>query len=231
MQQTWGKVTADGDAAFIALIGQALVEAKNGVPLPAPYEELLAHNFKISAHTPAEMIASGAIIPGTKDAQHPKGIAAYGYVFDFDDLWLNLRIVTHRPNLARHISRHECAHVIPTSKDMQNDMLPLMWRENGSHPTRWKVGKYENRPEESRADTLAEAVSGIDSPWDDFHYYGLDVHEADFPAFVAIQVRAPTTPIEPPQEPLPTPLPDPQLLILQARLDAKDAKATELIAL
>src|SRR4051812_25013205 len=102
-QQTFGRIIADGDDAFIAMVAESLEEAKRGVPLPDLYENLPPRTFTVSQHAPTEMIQRGAIIPGRP------GVAAYGRVFDRNDLWLNARIVRKQPHLARHIVRHEIA--------------------------------------------------------------------------------------------------------------------------
>jgi hypothetical protein len=237
LSETWGQITADGDSAFIAMVRQALDEAKNGVPLPDLYENLPPRAFTVSQHTPANMLAAGAIIPGSKSEAHKFGIAAYGFVFDKNDLWLNSLIVAKRPHLARHITRHEIAHTLPTSDQDEADLLQLMWKQNGKHPQHWLVGKYEMRPEECRADTIAEAVSGLDSPWDDFKYYGLDVNGPDFPKVVEITLRAKSGTGTPPPDPEPQPLPDPRIVELQAqvadltaRIAAKDAAMTQGLA-
>lgn len=220
MSQTFGKIVADGDAAFIALVRQALDEAKNGIPLPDLYENLPPRTFTVSQHTPAEMVDNGAIIPGSRTPLRPDGVAAYGKVFDRNDLWLNARIARTQPHLARHVIRHEIAHTLPTGTTRQSKLLQLMWKPNGRHPRAWYASDYIMRPEECRADTLAEAVSGIDSPWDEFKYYGLDVRESDFAEFVAVHFEQPPAPeAEPaPQpEPEPLPLPDPRVVELEAK--------------
>lgn len=222
MTETFGKITADGDTAFISLVRAALEEARHGVPLPDLYENLPAHKFTVSQHTPAEMVAKGAIIPGSKSAQNPNGIAAYGMVFDRNDLWLNAKIARNRPVLARHVIRHEIAHTLPVGLYRQSKLLPLMFKPDGTHPTSWSVSKYTMRPEECRADTLAEAVSGMDSPWDEFAYYGLDVKEDTFAQFIAIHFEQPPAPEPPPPpepDPVPLPLPDPRIVLLQAKVD------------
>lgn len=220
MTQRFGQIVADGDDAFIALVRQALVEARNGVPLPDVYENLPPRQFTVSQHTPAEMVAKGAIIPGSKTALRPDGVAAYGKVFDRNDLWLNARIARNQPHLARHVVRHEIAHTLPTGPFRQGKLLQLMWKPTGRHPREWYASNYIMRPEECRADTLAEAVSGIDSPWDDFKYYGLDVREGDLAQFVAIHFEKPPAPEPPPPpepEPEPLPLPDPRVVELEAK--------------
>lgn len=227
--QTWGRITATGDADFIALVRAALDEAAHGYPLPDKYENLPPHAFTISQHTPADMIANGAIIPGSKSEKRPQGIAAYGKVFDFNDLWLNSRIVATRPRLAKHVVRHEIAHTLKTTAADRQAFLQLMYKEDGTHPKKWAVGRYEARPEECRADTIAELVSGIDSPWDDFAYYDLDVKPKDVNTFMAIVIRSlPAAVVAEPPDAAPEVTPPPttvedtqaeQIMELQAQVD------------
>ena len=221
-QQRFGQIVASGDDVFIELVREALDEAARGVPLPDVYEKLPPRVFTVSQHSPGEMVENGAIIPGRP------GVAAYGKVFDRNDLWLNARIAHKQPHLARHVIRHEVAHTLGTGPWRQTQLMSLMVKRDGSHPNAWDVGTYVMRPEECRADTLAEAVSGIDSPWDDFKYYGLNVPEESFERFVAIHFRPPPghePETEHERDPEPLPLPNPRIVELEAALASANARA------
>lgn len=234
-EQKFGHVIARGSDADIALIKQALDECVN---LPKPLQDCLTTDYAIEVHSPAEFKAAEALIPGTK-------FPAEGYVISKGLLWVNRRITSTKAARARHIVRHELAHVLPLTGLKKADLMGLMSKEDGSHPTDWRGGGYVNRPSECFADTFAEAASGKDSPWDDFAFFRLDVKEVDLPQFVAIALRVDPTP------PIPDPIPDPlppqspelkaalealdkckvELATAQARLIAKDNKATELLAI
>jgi hypothetical protein len=226
-EQRFGKIVANGDDAFIELVRQALEEASRGVPLPDLYENLPPRVFTVSQHSPGEMIQNGAIIPGRP------GVAAYGKVFDRNNLWLNLRIARRQPHLARHVIRHEVAHTLGTGGWRQRQLMSLMLKPDGTHPKAWNVGKYVMRPEECRADTIAEAVSGIDSPWDEFKYYGLNVLEERFAEFVAIHFKQPPghEPEIDVEDPELLPLPNPRIVELEAKLHAAKKRAAEIAAL
>lgn len=222
MSKTWGKVTANGSDDFIALVRLALDEAKLS---PVPLETAIARNYTIEQHSNAEFRAAGYILPND--------ITAEGHVVGGDKLWVNGRIVNRKPKRARHIVRHELAHVLPLTAQKKTDVMALMAREDGTHPTTWKGGGYLGRANECYADTMAEAMSGIDSPWDDFAYYRLDVADADLPKFLDITFRADTTPVEPDPPPDPLPPISPDVVAVQAQLDAanqKIAAAREVLA-
>jgi hypothetical protein len=93
--------------------------------------------------------------------------------------------------LQKHITRHECAHVVPLSAAKRAELMQLMWTKRGKHPTDWtpEDKPYEASPEECHADTLAEAISGIDSPWDDWALYSLDVREEDHRRLMKVTFR------------------------------------------
>lgn len=182
-EQTWGKVTAVGDDEFLTLVRKALDEAAQGEPLPDLFENLPPDPYRMEEHTPAEFKAKGYVIPGTN-------IAAYGYAINPHLLWINRRLVRRQPKKARHVCRHEVSHTLDGAyldSDKRGEIMLLMEREDGSHPTRWRRRtKYENRPSEAYADSMSEAVSGIDSPWDDFAYYGCDMADNDVHLLVPI---------------------------------------------
>lgn len=208
-----GHIVAKGSDAFCALVGLALDECDQ------PIENLPLRTYTIEEHTPAEFRDAGYVITATGDT-------AEGYVASRDTLWLNSRVVANKPRRARHIVRHEVAHVIPLTAAKRQALMGLMVNANLEHPTDWRAGSYLDRPSESFADTFAEAVSGIDSPWDDFAFYRLDVDDGLLPKFVTIALAPdPTPPVEPPP---PDPLPpvDPIIAVLRAA----NAQLTEQLA-
>lgn len=225
----WANVVAFGTDDQIRLVRQALDEAALGVDLPKPLAELLPRVMTVSFHSPREMVEKGAIIPGSKTERHPDGVAAEGYVYDYNDLWINSSIANNRPRRARHIIRHELWHPIirGLSSVKKADLRQLMWRENGTHPQRWVASTYQMQPAECLADSLAEACSGIDSPWDDYAYYGLEIREIDFRKVVGIVFRVDPVVITPTEDPdaevepapSPLPMPDPQIEILRRERD------------
>lgn len=239
-EKKWGQVVARGTAADIALVRKALDECVNVTSPPA--EDRLKKDFVIEVHSPAEFVAAGAIIPGSKDAKHPKGVAAEGYSapgqLPSGDLWINRKIVSRKPKRARHIVRHEISHNFPLTDEKRAEFMAKMRSKDGKRPTKWRGGLYEARPNECYADTMAEAMSNVDSPWDDYDYYLLDVDDLEVPAFVEITFRQTAQPptVEPPATPLPPVDPEKQQLrdenaALLLRITAKNNKATELIAL
>jgi hypothetical protein len=227
-EQAFGHVIARGTPADIALIKDALDEAVN---LPKPLGDCLLTDYVVEIHTPAEFVAAKALIPGTK-------IPAEGFVISDSLLWVNRRIATKKAARAKHIVRHEIAHVLPMTAVKKAELMALMSREDGSHPTDWRGGGYRGRPSECFADTFAEAASGLDSPWDDYAFFRLDVATSDVPQFAAIALRVDPDPVDPdpPSPPLPPTSPELELALvriasLEAVIDAKDALARQILAL
>lgn len=215
-EQKVGKIIARGSAGFVALVKQALDECVN-----QRIENLPKRDFTIEEHSPAEFRAEGYVIKATGDT-------AEGYVVDRDTLWLNSRIVKNKPGRARHICRHEIWHVVPFTAAQRTDMMALMVRADGNHPTDWDNGGYLSKPYECAVDTLAEAVSGKDSPFDDFAFYRLDVVDAALPQFLTIALRADSAPIPPDPNPEPQPPVDPQIAVLKARVATLETALTEI---
>jgi hypothetical protein len=222
--QTFGKVTAVGPDDFLALVQQALAEAKQGLHLPKPYEDLLTRQYTIEEHTKAEFT--------TKNYYASAGALAEGIVVSNDELWVRADVVRNKPGRAKHIIRHEIAHAIAAvylTAPKKQELLTIMENKNGQHPTAWKGGKYWNRPPECYADTLAVAVSGKDSPWDDFKAYSLDIRTADYWRLIDITFRMDPLPPEP-DEPDPLPLPDPRIAELEAQVKSLEAQLAMALA-
>jgi len=216
-EATWGKVTARGSDAFVKLVRLALNECVN-VNNPK-LEDRLPTGYTIEEHTPEQFKQRGFVFDD--------GTVNEGRVASAGLLWVNSRIVRGKPRRARHIVRHEISHILPLSEAKKHELMALMWKKNGTHPRRWSSKLYEAQPEECHADTMAEAMSGIDSPWDDFTFYLVDVQELDHPKFLDITFRVdppppipdPPPPIVPPS-PVPLPPEDPVVAELEARLEA-----------
>lgn len=223
---TWARVTARGTDADIAFVRKALDECVN-VSNP-PIEARIARSYAVEVHTREEFLDKGYIIPGTKTSRHPRGLAAEGYVADGRELWIRRDLVRNRPGRARHIVRHEISHVVPLTYEKRQKLMKLMKREDGSSPTEWRGGRYEARPNECYADTMAEAMSGIDSPWDDFAYYDLDVADADVPQFLTITFEpipeAPGGGVElpEPEPPITEPVPVEPAYVVELRQTIED---------
>lgn len=216
--QTFGKVTAIGSDDFLALVQQALAEAKQGLHLPKPYEELLTREYTIEEHTKAEFT--------TAKYYASAGQLAEGIVVSDSRLWVRADIIRNKPARAKHIIRHEIAHAIADiylTQPKKLELLTIMEDKNGQHPTAWKGGKYWHRPPECYADTLAVAVSGKDSPWDDYKAYALDIKTADYWRLIDITFRMDPLPPEP-DEPDPIPLPDPRIAELEAEVKSLQAQ-------
>jgi hypothetical protein len=217
---TWGRITAKGTTEQVALVRQALDEATKS---PVPLETAVPRPYTIEFHSVEEFRARGYVFAD--------GVVNEGRVVDRDTLWINARVARRQPRKARHIVRHEIAHVLPLTSVKKAELMLLMDKANGSHPTNWRPTIYVNRPSECYADTFAEAVSGVDSPWDDFAYYQLDIAEENHPQVVAIVFRDDTTPVSPEPLPEPLPLPSPELLAAQARIVELERRMTEINAL
>lgn len=221
MDQKFGHVIARGDATFIALVKDALDECKN---LPEPLQDIIAADYVIESKSPLEMVNSGAIIPGSKNAHWPKGKPAEGHVMAHNVLYVNEKIARTKPARARHIVRHELFHVVLLTDAKRAELMALMLDEAGKHPTNWRGGAYQGRPSECYADTMAEAASSLDSPWDDFAYFSLDVAETSYARFIEITLRLPT-PVDPPPtvDPgTPPPLPPEPDYVTALRLTLQD---------
>lgn len=203
-EQRFGKIIARGSDAFVALVGLALDECVN-----QDIRNLPARDFTIEEHTPAEFRAAGYIIKATGDT-------AEGHVVGGHKLWINSRTVAGRPKRARHIVRHEIGHVVPLTDSKRTGLMSLMLTATDAHPTVWAGGGYLSKPYECFADTFAEAVSGQDSPWDDFAFYLLDVPDADVPKLLAVAMRVDVKPPLPPVTPDPLPPTDPKVAVLTA---------------
>jgi len=226
MQQQFGKVIAIGTEVQIALVKLALDECVNMV---TPLQDVLPRVYTIEFKAPDLMIEGGAIIPGSKSATRPNGIAAEGFVKGSSLLWINAKVAKDKPWRARHIVRHELSHILPLSLDKKSELMSLMWNESGKHPTKWRGQIYQGRPEECHADTLAEAMSGKDSPWDDFAFFMLDVKDTDVHKFLDITFRVdpvtPQPPLPPEPEPEPEPLPPEPDYVTALRLNLQEREA------
>lgn len=214
-EQKFGRIIARGSDAFVALVKQALDDCS-----VQRIEDLPRRDFFIEEHSPAEFRAAGYIIKATGDT-------AEGHVVP-GGLWLNSRTVKNYPRRARHIVRHEIGHVVPLSLLKRTALMALMTDASGRPPTDWKQGGYLDKPYECFADSFAEAVSGIDSPWDDFAFYRLDVLDAVLPKFVTIVMTPDPTPPPPAPEPIPLPPVDPMVEKLKARVLVLEAAVAEI---
>lgn len=175
-EQTFGRVTVRGTDAQILIAKTAFDECDVLYDvLGLRLENEVGRDYAIEFHTEAEFRQKGYVFDD--------GSVNWGRVLGATDtLWVRDDV---RVRYIKHLIRHECCHVVPHSgKNKQADLMAFMWNRNGNHPTKWNPPKYAARPEECFADTLAEAISGLDSPWDDFNLYSLDVHEEDHRAFM-----------------------------------------------
>jgi hypothetical protein len=182
-EQRFGKVIVRGTVEDINRAKKALDECEvMHVLLGKRLEDTLSRDFYIEFHDSAYFRSRGWVF--TEGSL--KGSVNAGRVHD-GVLYVNSDV---RNWTQRHIVRHEIAHVVPHGgTQKRKDLMALMWNNKGSHPATWSASSYEPRPEECAADTVAEAVSGIDSPWDDFALYDLDVHEEDHRRFMKIFFR------------------------------------------
>lgn len=205
MTATFGKITVTGTVVDIALARRAY-----GVQLqPVAVGDLEPRAFRVEFHSAAEFIAAGAIIPGSKNAKHPKGVAAWGYTFA-KALWINRNRLSREQTYAL---RHEPFHPIVAANMTAAKralLLPLAQRVASNNP-------YQNRLSEVLCDAFVELFWGRGSILDD--YYG-EISDADlqkaFDTLMKPVVNEPTIPVEPP---VPLPLPDP-----------RDAQITDLTA-
>lgn len=221
-EQRYGKVVARGSAAFVAQVGEALKEARQGLHMPKPIEEILPRDYIIEEHTRQEFKDEG-LYAGDDLAE--------GYVFNRSTLWVRADIAREKPEKAKHIDRHEVAHAIAAaylSFPKRSELLTIMHFADGSQPKKWDSGGYWARPSECYADKFAEIVSGKDSPWDEFKAYKLDIKPADFWRVIDITFRRDDLPPAP--EPDPLPLPDPRVPELEAAVAALTASIEELEA-
>ncbi len=217
MEQRFGRVIARGTESEIAMVRQALDEAKQGIALPKPYEECLNRDFPISFHSSAEFVDTKRFVPGTRDP-------AYGYAV-WSGLWVNSDKAEDDPELGRHIVLHEIGHVLwPAylTAEKKAALLRLMRRKDGSVPTSFRglawgdYSAYQMRPIEILCDKLAIAVSGKGSPWDAYRFFGLDIPAAALSTMVRIcfQMNA-------------VPPPDPLIAELKAQVASLKAELAQ----
>lgn len=195
-------VIAKGTPAQIAQVKMALSES-----VKVDLESLLATDYTVEFHTPAEFKAREFFIPGTQEA-------ALGHVVGKNRLWINSLYAQRRPARARHVIRHEVLHPIITSRTTparKAAWLPLMRQNDGDPVPDWSE-PYWNRPSEILADGLAAYVADRGSPFDG---YGDLVDPA---AALKVLTDPDPAPVEPEPPPLPNPLPDPELLAAWARI-------------
>jgi len=222
----FGRITVVGNDYENGLVRDALMKVRG---LPAPLETLLKRDYQITFKTGAQMIVLGAIIPGSKSPERPKGKAAWGYAPGRGVLWLNGTMAANSPGDIKYTAIHEIGHAIGgaylTSAKRQELKTMLL--------ARTKYGGYANQFDEAYADAFAEAC-GFRSPLDDFYR---DFADENLPKLVEITFRDDPGVVDPVPVPVPLPLPDPELVELRARvemllseLDSEEAYSLELQA-
>lgn len=212
-EKRYGKVIARGSDSFVAQVGVALQEARQGQKLPKPLEDLLPRDYAIEEHTRDEFRQAGYTVPG--------GLAE-GYVVDRDTLWVRRDVAERKPPRAKHIERHEIAHAIAAtylSAPRKMELLAIMDFEDGTHPKKWIQGGYWARPSECYADKFSVAISGKDSPWDQFDDYRLDIKPMHYARLIEITFRRDDLPPDPEPVPVPLPIPDPRIPVLEAQVN------------
>lgn len=229
VQEQWGRVIAVGKPVHVDLIGEAIREARQGIALPAPLEDLLPRDYRIEAKPKRDMIAAGAIIPGSISPARPRGVAAHGFVRARDLLWVQEEYLDGRPAKARHTVRHEICHPIVSSrvsKTKQRELLALMKKADGTAPTSWNTADYELSRWEIVTDKLAEACSNKDSQYDEFMFFDLDIPPENYLRMVEIIFRPSAAQPVPEPTPQPQPLPDPRIAQLEAAVLAYQERET-----
>lgn len=217
MPLTLGRITIEGDDGQIAFVQDALSRVKN---LPAPLPDLFKRDYRIIPKTPAELIALGAIIPGTVSARHSQGKAAWGFTPSAGKQWWNTRLAIRKPAAARYSQAHEIGHAIGIqylTDAKVAELRPMLG-------PRTAYGKYANSFSEAYADAFAEACGFFD-PLDDFYR---DFPDEALDDLIAITFRPdPAPPIVLPP-PVVLPLPDPALVAALHRAEAAEEENTRL---